>query len=80
VEITDLPIVKNKAVRWCVECLLLMEHVLLETAGLVLIRFVSDGSVGFAVGDGLEEPISNGLEESGTQIWLGLEGCLDGAG
>ena len=79
-EITDLPIVENEALRWLVKGVLIVEDMLLQVMDVVFVHLGGDGGISFAVSNGLEEPIGNGLEEHSIQIRLGLESCLDGVG
>jgi hypothetical protein len=50
----------------------------IQTIESVFIPLYRHGYISLLVGDGLEQPVSNALEKDGIQIWLSLEGRLDG--
>jgi hypothetical protein len=58
----------------------LVEDALFETVVLFFICLDGDGSVGFTIGNGLKQPVGDGVEEGHVDIWLGAESCLDGMG
>jgi hypothetical protein len=53
VEIADLPVVEYEAGRRMVEGIFIMEDVLLQVVEAILVGFLGNGSVGFAIGNGL---------------------------
>jgi hypothetical protein len=50
----------------------------IQTIESVFIPLHRHGCISLLVGDGLEQPVSNAPEKDDIQIWLSLEGRLDG--
>jgi hypothetical protein len=80
VEVTDLPVVEDKALRWLIECVFVVENALLQAAEPILVCFGGDSGVSLVIGNGLKETIGDGSKEGGIQVRLSLESRLDGMG
>jgi hypothetical protein len=77
VEVGHLPVVEDIP-SWClIESVLIVEDVLLKGVDSLLVPFDGDGGVGFMVGDSLEEPVHNLVEETGVDVVVVLEGGGD---
>jgi hypothetical protein len=72
VEATDLPIIEGVACGGLVKGVLVVKDSLFQAMEVIFVLFGRYGSVGFPIGDGLEEAVSNTLEEGGVQVGLGL--------
>jgi hypothetical protein len=79
VEVANLPIVEDVAHRQLVEDVLIVQDLLLESTDVVFVPFCRDGSIGLSVGNSLEQPIGNTLEQGHVKVRLYLERGLDDA-
>ena len=80
VEVADLPIVGGIPCWGFIECVFVVEYLLLEVIDAILVVLGHDTSGGFSVSDGLEKPIGNPAKQCCIEVWLCLERGVNSVG